>query len=185
MRKLSDARFMSAKEKEVALKSWERFIRAMAEGKRDENLFRLFSKGLYNHLIQHCSFIAHYDRAGFFQHYFAEPEMTLKFLSQFDGRGPCLSVEYGMDYWVRNGNDVCQEYYDINQEMVGIATAFIPDLVLRMENMAKERDLAQAKALQAKWGCYERRDIQGGIPPDAGHGEGGGQLACQPHGQRE
>lgn len=152
MRKQSDAKFMSAEEKEAVLKSWERFIRAMAEGKSEDDLIRLFSQGLYNHLIQHCSFIAHYNRAGFFQHYFAEPEMTLKFLRQFDGRGPCLSVEYGMDYWIRNGNDVCREYYDINQEMVCIATEHIPVIQARLQKSQESLDVARATALLGKHG---------------------------------
>lgn len=115
---MKDAKFMTAKEKGVVLKAWVLFMRPMAGGKGAEELVRLFTDAIYKHLTLHCSFIAHYNRAGFFQHYFAEPEMTLKFLSQFDGRGPCQSVEYGLDYWIRNGNDVSSEYYDINQELV-------------------------------------------------------------------
>ena len=152
MSKFKDVRFMSAKEKETVLASWERFIRKMSEGKSQEELFRMFSEAIYKHLTLHCSFIAHYDRAGFFQHYFAEPEMALRFLSQFDGRGPCLSVEYGMDYWIRNGNDVCQDYYDINQEMVRIAAAFIPDIQARLQKSQETLDVARAKALLSKHG---------------------------------
>ena len=139
-------------EKEVALKSWERLMHALAGGKNAEELFRMFTEALYKHLTLHCSFIAHYNRAGFFQHYFEEPEMTLKFLSQFDGRGPCLSVEYGMDYWIRNGNDVCQDYYDINQEMVRIATEHVPAIQARLQKSQEGLDVARAKALLAKHG---------------------------------
>jgi len=74
MEQMKDVKFMTAKEKEAVLKAWERFMRAMAGGKTAEELSRMFTEALYHHLIQHCSFIAHYNRAGFFQHYFEEPE---------------------------------------------------------------------------------------------------------------
>src|SRR5437867_6119728 len=54
-----DARFMSAREKDLALKAWVRFLK---HGLR----FADFSDRLYRHLTLHASFIAHYDRAGFF-----------------------------------------------------------------------------------------------------------------------
>lgn len=152
MEPMKDAKFMSAKEKEIVLKAWERFMRGLAGGKAGEELSRIFTEALYHHLIQHCSFIAHYNRGGFFQHYFDRQEMTLKFLSQFDGRGPCLSVEYGMDYWIRRGNDVCREYYDINAEMVRIAMGFIPGIQERLGKSQETRDLALAKALLGKHG---------------------------------
>lgn len=30
---------------------------------------------------------------------------------------PGLSAEYGMTYWWKGGNDVCAQYYDINEAM--------------------------------------------------------------------
>lgn len=150
--KMEDTKFMTAKEKGTVLKAWERFMVAMETGKESEGLFRLFTKGLYNHLIMNCSFIAHYDRSGFFRHYLTEPEMTFEFLRQFDNRGPCQSVEYGMDYWARNGNDACREYYDINQEMVRIASEHIPAIQARLQKHQEGLDVTRAKALLGKHG---------------------------------
>lgn len=48
----------------------------------------------------HCSFIAHYNRLGFIEAYFERGEDTIKFLSQFDKRGFCRSVEYGGTWWL-------------------------------------------------------------------------------------
>ena len=138
-------RFMTAGEKWLVLSSWKRFLR---NGHRQED----FTERLYKHLTLHCSFIAHYSRSGFYQHYFTESEMTLKFLSQFDQRGPCLSVEYGGDYWLRNGNDVSREYYDINGMMVKVGALFIPDLQVKLHESQKKSDLAQANALLEKHG---------------------------------
>ena len=57
--------------------------------------FAHFTKRLYEHLHLHCSFIAHYNRLGFYAEYFERGEDTARFLSQFDSRGDCRSVEYG------------------------------------------------------------------------------------------
>ena len=138
-------RFMTAGEKWLVLSSWKRFLR---NGLRQED----FTERLYKHLTLHCSFIARYSRSGFYQHYFTEPEMALKFLSQFDQSGPCLSVEYGGDYWLRNGNDVSREYYDINGMMVHVGTLFIPGLQAKLKEVQKESDLARAKVLLERHG---------------------------------
>ncbi|OGR46966.1 MAG: hypothetical protein A2021_03905 [Elusimicrobia bacterium GWF2_52_66] len=141
----TSVRFMTAGEKWLVLSAWKRFIR---NGLRQED----FSERLYKHLTLHCSFIAHYSRAGFYQHYFTESAMTLKFLSQFDQAGPCWSVEYGGEDWLRNGNDVSREYYDINGMMVRVGALFIPDLQARSKEALKESDLTLAKVLLEKHG---------------------------------
>ena len=64
-----DVRFMSARDKELVLKAWVRFLR---NGLRFED----FSRRLYEHLHLHCSFIAHYDRVGFYRTYFENGEET-------------------------------------------------------------------------------------------------------------
>lgn len=143
---MKDTKFMTADEKRRVLRAWERFLRGLARGLRGDALVRLFTKDLYNHLIQHCSFIAHYNRGGFFATYFEDPEDTIRFLSQFDGRATRLSVEYGMDYWYKG-----EEYGDINEAMIRLATPFIDGIVLGLSGLAKERDLATARQLQAKW----------------------------------
>ena len=143
---LQDTKFMSATEKARVLKQWERFLRG---GLKCEQ----FDKALYNHLIQHCSFIAHYDRAGFYSTYFESGDTIRQFLSQFDDRcGIPASVEYGMTYWIAGGNDAAEQYYDINCEMVRIAGKYIPTLELKAKNDQRHADLAHAEVLLKKHG---------------------------------
>jgi hypothetical protein len=61
-----DEPFMSGKEKEVVLNAWTRFLKNGCK-------FHDFTDALYRHLTLHCSFIAHYDRRGFYEFYFATP----------------------------------------------------------------------------------------------------------------
>lgn len=144
---LHDAKFMSAAEKGKVLKHWETFLRSGLE--KDK-----ITKALYEHLIQHCSFIAHYDIHGFYATYFESGDDTLHFLSQFDTRGSKIprSVEYGDTYWIAGGNDVCEENYDINIEMCRIAWRYIPTLELKARNDQRHADLAHAEALLKKHG---------------------------------
>lgn len=141
---MRDTQFMSAAEKEKVLRQWKSFL---ASGLQWEK----FTKPLYHHLIQHCSFIAHYDRSGFYATYFQEGDDTAHFLSQFDGRkavrsGIPKSVEYGMTWWVSG------DYVDINMAMIDIAGKYIPDLLARATNSQMTADLNQAKILAERWG---------------------------------
>lgn len=138
-------RFMTAGEKWLVLSAWKGFLRSGLKEK-------CFSERLYKHLTLHCSFIAHYSRVGFYQHYFEDPDMALKFLSQFDQDGPCLSVEYGTEHWLRNGNDVSGEYYDINSMMVKVGTLFIPALKSKLQGQQRSKELSMATTLLAKHG---------------------------------
>jgi len=133
-----DAQFLSAREKTLVLKAWVRFLK---NGLRSED----FSDRLYKHLINHCSFIAHYDRAGFYATYFENGEDTRRFLSQFDKRGECRSVEYG-GAWV-NG-----KYEDLRRAMIEEASGYIPALMEQASGNARESDLAEARRLAAKHG---------------------------------
>ena len=127
---------MSAEEKDKVLKDWRRFIES------DFNKFK-FTKALYNHLIQHCSFIAHYNQAGFYGTYFEDPEDTIRFMKQFDREHECLSVEYGMTYWITGA-----DYQDINTAMVEVMEPYKSDLYPRLKQKAKEIKLKQIKGLQ-------------------------------------
>ena len=69
-----DAEFMSAREKELALKAWVRFLK---HGLRRED----FTRRLYEHLHLHCGFIAHYNLLGFYTTYFENGADTVRFLS--------------------------------------------------------------------------------------------------------
>jgi hypothetical protein len=90
-----DTQFLSAEEKLKVLRAWKKFVTLGPE-------LHLFTQTLYRHLMQHCSFIAHYDRMGFYNHYFSDPEMTLTFFKQFDVDNWFTSVEYGDHWWYEN-----------------------------------------------------------------------------------
>jgi len=133
-----DSEFMSAREKLLVQKAWVRFLK---NGLRWED----FSDRLYKHLINHCGFIAHYSRAGYYATYFENGEDTTRFLSQFDKRGECRSVEYG-GAW---GNG---EYEDLRRAMIEEASGYIPALMEQASAKAKEADLTEARRLAAKHG---------------------------------
>jgi len=124
---LKDVQFMSAAEKRKVLKQWELFLKY---GLQDKH----FSKSLYHHLMQHCSFIAHYDKNGFYATYFLHGDDTRRFLSQFDIRNAQLdpegdiavmprSVEYGSTQWYTH------DYDDINRAMIKVAARYVPALM--------------------------------------------------------
>lgn len=133
-----DSQFMSAREKELVLKAWVRFLR---HGLRWQD----FGRRLYEHLHLHCSFIAHYNRRGFYDTYFEAGETTARFLSQFDKRGECRSVEYG-GMW-RHG-----EYENLAEAMIEEGVAYIPALLEKAQATQREADLAEARRLVAKHG---------------------------------
>ena len=137
---IRDAEFMSAREKALVLKAWVRFLK---NGLRGED----FSVRLYEHLIYHCSFIAHYDRSGFYATYFENGEDSTRFLSQFDKRGECQSVEYGGLGWQSSG-----DYEDLNRAMIEEGSRYIPALMEQASGKAKEADLTEARRLAAKHG---------------------------------
>jgi hypothetical protein len=126
---------MSAEEKERALKDWQRFIESDFSQAR-------FTKALYNHLIQHCSFIAHYNQAGFYDTYFKNPERTTRFLQQFDKDHCCKSVEYGMEYWIKS-----EDYQDINKAMVEAFEPYKAVIYPKLRQRVKEKKLDQIQAL--------------------------------------
>jgi hypothetical protein len=135
-----DAEFTSAREKGLVLKAWVRFLKS---GLRWEH----FSDRLYKHLINHCSFIAYYNRNKFYAMYFTNGEGTLRFLSQFDKRGECRSVEYGESWWCNRG-----DYEDVNGAMIEEGSRYIPALLEQASAKVKAADLAEARRLSAKHG---------------------------------
>ncbi|MBI2851274.1 MAG: hypothetical protein HYX80_09620 [Chloroflexi bacterium] len=144
---LHDSRFMPAAEKSKVLEQWERFLKSGLDKER-------FTKLLYHHLIQHCSFIAHFDIHGFYATYFESGDDTVRFLSQFDTRGGMpKSVEYGTNGWLTD-----EDYYDVNIEMCRIASRHIPGLELKAKNDQRHADMAKAEALLKKHGV----DLPGG-----------------------
>ena len=72
----TDAEFMTAREKELVLKDWERFLRL---GLRNAH----FTRRLYEHLHLHCGFIAHYNIHGFYSEYFEAGQDIERFFEHF------------------------------------------------------------------------------------------------------
>jgi hypothetical protein len=147
---------MPASVKTKVLDAWIRFL---SGGLRHEQ----FTKALYDHLIQHCSFIAHYSRSGFYSHYFENGDSTALFLSQFDGRGPCLSVEYGGRFWLTG------DYEDLNRAMIAEAGRFLPSLKAAALRRQQAADVSNAAALLAKHGI--QLDLGGQVPQQDSPGE--------------
>lgn len=138
---MRDAKFMTAGEKEAVLRSWEKFLESGCQKE-------YFTTKLYKHLINHCSFIAHYDLHGFYSTYFDEGEDTVRFLSQFDNsNGIPKSVEYRMIYWYTD-----PEYNDLNSEMCNVASKYIPILTKVARHNQVKADTARARMLLAKHG---------------------------------
>ena len=134
-----DAEFMSAREKELVLAQWKRFV------ERGFN-FEHFTDRLYKFLTLHASFIAHFNRSGFYSTYFEDPEATIRFLNQFDCEHGFASVEYGSTWWLEG------EYADINRAMCEVVEKVKGRLYEELGKKAKGRDLALASQLLAKHG---------------------------------
>jgi len=133
---MSDSKFMTARQKEGVVRDWVRFV---AGGFRQED----FTKALYLHLTNNCSFIAHYDRMGFYQTYFSAPEDTLWFLSQFDRSQGCASVEYGDSHWLTQDG-----YADVNAAMVDLIAGRLQ--AIRAVSRQAEVELAKAGVVEAQ-----------------------------------
>jgi len=130
-----EVRFMTVQEKESVLRAWRTFVKYGF-------LRHHFTQALYHHLMQHCSFIAHYDLGGFYATYFRRPADTLRFLDQFDESKGCRSVEYGdSSGWLR-----MEDYADINQAMIDAIKPFLSDIRLRLGD----------GDIEEKWAAVER-----------------------------
>jgi hypothetical protein len=105
-----DAEFMSAREKEMVLKQWKTFLRALKAcdlsqttgadyGYFPTELDRPFTDRLYKYLSLHCGFIAHYNRRGFLSARFSERENireTIKQLERDPGYGGYRDLHQAM-----------------------------------------------------------------------------------------
>lgn len=141
----TDVKFMSADKKRLVFNQWCAFLKSGCA--RDK-----FTKGLYDHLIQNCDFIAHYDLAGFYADYFLAGADTLHFLSQFDAGlvGPGMvppSIEYGMTAWACDS-----DYIDLNMAMIRYATVVVRTLRPVLKESQRQDDIDAANHLVAKYG---------------------------------
>jgi hypothetical protein len=149
MTTFTDVQFMTADEKRRVATAWRRFLQTLSQHYGDEEAcFRAFTEPLYHHLIQHCSFIAHYNRLGFYGHYFQRGDDTLRFLRQFDAAGnpDGLSTEYHDPWWLRG------DYADINEAMREIAAEFVPGITEAATHYQRQQDLQHARSLAGRYG---------------------------------
>jgi hypothetical protein len=136
-----DEPFMSGNEKKVVLNAWTRFL-------KNGCTFHDFTDALYRHLTLHCSFIAHYNRLGFYEFYFATPgSSAIRFIDQFDPAKPGISAEIGMTYWLNGPTGA-----DLNRAMRQASAPYTSKLRELFLLDRKQRDLAQAMAIAARYG---------------------------------
>lgn len=139
---LYDEQFMSADEKSKVLHAWKKFLESACEKNR-------FTEALYHHLTLHCSFIAHYDRHGFYDFYFGRIDGDLfRFLDQFDPEKPGISAEYGATYWL----DFHRTGADLNRAMRETAGPYLHKLRQRFEETRRQADIGAARQLLARYG---------------------------------
>jgi len=134
--------FGAAEEKEKVLKAWKQFL-------AHDFSQRFFTDRLYKHLTLHCSFIAHYSRDGFYHDYFDDPEETTKFIKQFDRNFGCLSVEYGMDYWIKG------DFSDLNLAMCEEVSKGEKLLYAKLQTGIRMNALAEIQRLKKRIGSLE------------------------------
>ena len=149
MSTFTDSPFLPAVEKRRVLALWHRFLQTIARRFSDrERCFRAFPDALYRHLIQHCSFIAHHNRSGFFAHYFDRGDDALRFLRQFDAADnpEGVSTEYGNSWWLSG------EYWDINDAMREVASPLLPAIRSQASDDQRRSDMAQARRLAFRHG---------------------------------
>jgi len=146
-----DVEFMTSEEKQLVFKNWIRFLKQLTIDEKKEVvdnrgnsipvLFKYFTKQLYLHLTLHCSFIAHYNRFGFFETYFNEPETTQLFLKQFiEGK----SIEYGSHWWLEG------DFADINNAMCEMAKRIADPIMEHKAIEQRNLDIERAKQLLEK-----------------------------------
>ena len=131
---MESCEFMTAKEKEKVLKQWERFV------KKDFK-WEHFTKVLYNHLHLNCSFIAHYDKHGFYATYFDNSEDTLQFIEQFVTG---TSVEYNATWWLHG------DYADINEAMCTVMKKYEDSLIRKLNGETIDTLNTEIAQLEAK-----------------------------------
>jgi hypothetical protein len=137
-----DERFMSAQEKLRVYRAWERFLKNGCSKAQ-------FTRELYHHFTQHCSFIAHYDRHGFYSVYFERITPQLfRFFDQFDPGKPGVSAEYGTTHWLGELTTGA----DLNHAMREAAGPYLPRLRQHFEEVRRQTDIAVARQLLAGYG---------------------------------
>lgn len=73
-----------------------------------------------------------------------------RFLDQFDRNKGCVSVEYGMTYRIRGGNECSAAYHDLNTALVAAIADMLPVLRERARQRAVEAARNELKAAEEK-----------------------------------
>ena len=115
----TNTKFMTAREKALVLKGWERFLR---HGMKREH----FTKRLYDHLHQHCGFIAHYNIHGFYSEYFEAGADIERFFENF-----CSYTAQNYGAYV--------EYDDLNRAMRSVYTRHRRAIAQRAEKDVSDK----------------------------------------------
>lgn len=137
-----DEHFMTAAEKEKVLRAWIRFLKSGCARTQ-------FTEALYQHLSLHCSFIAHFDRNGFYNFYFERITPQLfRFFDQFDPEKPGISAELGSDGWLSPHHTGA----DLSQAMREAARPYLAVLRQRFGETRRQRDISSATAILATYG---------------------------------
>ncbi len=110
----TDVQFMTAKEKQLVLKSWETFLQ---HGLKKEH----FTKRLYDHLRLHCGFIAHFNIHGFYSTYFEAGQDTERFFEHFCHYS---ALNYGANI----------DYDDLNTAMRKVYSQYKDAIAVQAEN---------------------------------------------------
>jgi hypothetical protein len=138
----TDEQFMSVAEKRKVIGAWIRFL-------KNGCVKSQFTESLYHHLSQHCSFIAHFDRFGFYDFYFARITPHLfRFLNQFDPELPGVSAEYGTTHWLSEDNTGG----DLNRAMREAARPYLQGLRQKSEEIRRQSDIGAAARVLAQYG---------------------------------
>ncbi len=109
----TDVEFMTAREKELVLKSWRKFLR---HGLQKQH----FTKRLYEHLHLHCGFIANFNIHGFYSTYFEAGQDTERFFEHF------------CDYTARNYG-ANGDYDDVNTAMRQVYEEFKAEILSKAD----------------------------------------------------
>lgn len=122
---LKDSEFMDAEQKRKVLSQWGRFINGGFS-------FHLFTDSLYQHLILHCGFIAHYNRLGFYSTYWDDSLVTFARES-----GRMLRPVPGIfTHWERflQSFQCWHEWVDMGMNMLHLLKSHLVSLLKELEN---------------------------------------------------
>lgn len=141
-----NSEFMTADQKAKVARDWELFIvRRLMMTPEERHVFKLgadfpaFTKALYDHMHLHMSYIAHFNRGGFFDAQFVDTQQfyrnVLRVSLDQDGMG-CVRLEGDRDYG------------DLHTMMRKVAKRYLPEvkqMLDREHHEEHEQEIEKAK----------------------------------------